>query len=349
LARSANGYTNVTGVRELRDGRLIIVDADEQTVYVLAPDLASHQRIGRIGSGPGEYKLPSRILPLPEDTTGILDESRLLIVTPDAQLGASRLLPNASPALETPWAASSPPQAADGRARIYALASPVAPGSDGTWRLADSAAVLRWRTEQDVDTAAFVPANIRDAQLIGRMVVTPPRGPYAAAPVWAVAPDGLVAVVYPEPYHVAFYRSGRRIAVGPRIAYRRIEMSDAQKEHWRVDQKRPRPLTIRQREEEQSAIIKLSPPYREPESWPRHLPPFLTDAATFAPDGRLWVHRTHAPGEHSSWDVFDQTGRVIEIVSGPPNSRIAAFGRNSLYVIRRDAFDVEYLERHAVR
>jgi hypothetical protein len=339
-ARSVHGYTYITGVRELRDRRVIVVDADEQAVYVVASDLSRHYQIGRTGSRPGEYRLPSRILPLSGDSTGILDESRVLIITPDAQIGESILLPSASPALDTPWAGSSPPQATDGSARFYALASPIVPGPGGAWRATDSAAIIRWRSERDVDTAAFVPANVRGAQLIGRMVATPPRGPFAAAPTWAIAPDGRVAVVHPDPYHVIFYHSRRRTTIGPSIPYRRIEIADDYKEVWRVDQQRPRPLTIRQRGETGTAIVRMSPPYREPDAWPEHLPPFLAEGAIFAPDGRLWVQRTQAPSEGSSWDIFDEAGRIIETVRAAPNSRLAGFGVNALYIIRRNVDDV---------
>lgn len=90
-------------------------------------------------------------------------------------------------------------------------------------------------------------------------------------------------------------------------------------------------------------------PFTEPPSWPKHLPPFLSDARVeFAPDGTLWLERSLAsPDDAPTYDLIDRVGRVSARVRLPPGRRLLGFGRGSVYVVRRDEFDLEYLERYA--
>src|SRR5690349_1689664 len=76
----AEPFTNVSSVRELSDGRVIVVDAGNQSVHVVDFKAKSVEQIGRSGSGPGEYKSPGVLLPLSGDTTLVGDagNARLL-------------------------------------------------------------------------------------------------------------------------------------------------------------------------------------------------------------------------------------------------------------------------------
>ncbi|MBX3147745.1 MAG: hypothetical protein KF785_13345 [Gemmatimonadales bacterium] len=76
-------FDRLRGVHELRDGRVVVVDANEQGVMVV--DLARDRVVplGRIGSGPREYRYPTGLLRLGGDSIGIIDNgnSRILVVT----------------------------------------------------------------------------------------------------------------------------------------------------------------------------------------------------------------------------------------------------------------------------
>ncbi|MDP1861873.1 MAG: hypothetical protein Q8K82_24655, partial [Gemmatimonadaceae bacterium] len=88
-AELAEPFTNVGGVRELKDGRLVVIDARDKIVQLVDFKAGTGTKVGREGSGPGEYALPMRLVPLPGDSSGVYDmlNSRLLVVLPNGKPG----------------------------------------------------------------------------------------------------------------------------------------------------------------------------------------------------------------------------------------------------------------------
>jgi len=74
-ATLAAEFTLVTSVRELSDGRLLIVDASEKKLLVANWSNGSATQLGRNGSGPEEYLQPSTLFALDGDST-LLPDSR---------------------------------------------------------------------------------------------------------------------------------------------------------------------------------------------------------------------------------------------------------------------------------
>ena len=68
-------FTLVTSVRELSDGRLLIVDGGERKLLVASWSDGRATQLGRHGSGPEEYLQPSTLFPLRSDST-LLPDSR---------------------------------------------------------------------------------------------------------------------------------------------------------------------------------------------------------------------------------------------------------------------------------
>ena len=69
-------FSSINGLRELSDGRLIISDRTEQVVRFIDLETGDLQDIGRAGEGPGEYRMPGNLLPLPGDSTLLSDLGR---------------------------------------------------------------------------------------------------------------------------------------------------------------------------------------------------------------------------------------------------------------------------------
>ena len=67
-------------------------------------------------------------------------------------------------------------------------------------------------------------------------------------------------------------------------------------------------------------------------------------------DGRLWVQR-HAPAQdtRTHYDVIDRRGAVVAKMDVPNGGRIVGFGAASIYVVRKDADDLQYLQRFPLR
>ena len=83
------GFTKLVGVKELTDGRVILVDEIERLILLLDAQLAEGKPIGREGAGPGEYVVPSSLFPLGGDSSAVLDtpNRRLLVLTPEGEPG----------------------------------------------------------------------------------------------------------------------------------------------------------------------------------------------------------------------------------------------------------------------
>ena len=79
------------------------------------------------------------------------------------------------------------------------------------------------------------------------------------------------------------------------------------------------------------------------------MPPFVSSATVARPDGEIWVLRSHKSTDAPIYDVFGPTGSMIRRVALPgAKARLLGFGSNTVYVVRRDADDLEYLQRYTL-
>jgi hypothetical protein len=162
---------------------------------------------------------------------------------------------------------------------------------------------------------------------------------------WAVASDGRVAVVSVYPYRVTFTEvDGRRWTAEP-IRTEPVRVTEAHKKLWRESRRQPvASLTFSASGETVAGFSQRE--VAEPSAWPETLPPFLMDALAFAPNGILWVLRTSAADAPATFDLIDTAGRISARVALPPRARLVGFGAKSVYIVRRDNDDLEYLQRH---
>jgi hypothetical protein len=233
-AVSSEGFTWVEGVRELRDGRVIVLDVADRMIYLLDPNLERVGTIGTRGQGPGEYLLPAQLVLLSGDSTAILDiyRGRSLVVLPDAAPGGF-IPPIAGQLMLLDVRA-------DARGYFYTEGEPIGISSAGVAVLADSVAVERRdRSYASVDTVAFVPVehlpgtilrNTPGGVTVGRQPALPP--PFFTQPQWVVTPNGTVVVVDPDPYHVEATTPDGTRTIGSPIPYSRLETTDAHLESW---------------------------------------------------------------------------------------------------------------------
>ena len=88
-AKLDHEWTRVGAVRELSDGRLVVLDPRDKVLMWVDAGLRTTTQIGREGRGPGEWENPIALLALGGDSTGVYDNSnqRLKIITPTGVSG----------------------------------------------------------------------------------------------------------------------------------------------------------------------------------------------------------------------------------------------------------------------
>ena len=356
-------FTNLTGVRELRDGRVIAADAREKTVQLIDLKAGTATKIGREGSGPGEYALPMRLVGLPGDTSAVYDplNRRFLLIGPDGKVGAfaSYETQDNSPGRMR----ISVPRGVDARGRLYSVGpSYNLNPTTGASNSADSAPILRLdRATKKTDTVAFVhipPVTVTTSGSSGNTNVAVRAGggnPYAATDEWAVMPDGRVAVFRVKDYHVDWYAPNGQKTSGPPIAFEKIKVTDEDKKQYRERAASGAGMAISMSQRvgpggtTSSATAGAPPNVRlpEPTDWPDVKPPFVGNAALGAPNGQVWLLRTRSAKDNiPTYDVFDATGKVVSRVALPVNTRLVGFGNGTVYLARSDEDDLQYLQRY---
>jgi hypothetical protein len=353
-ATLAEPFIEVTGVRELRDGRVVVLDMRDQSIHLGNFETGSATPIGRQGDGPGEYRLPLLLHALSGDSTGVNDMARpqgLFIVTPDGRAGG--LLSTSG---EPPGSARIiTPHAVDRLGRYYLLnrpsLSPAAANPRATPPEATPIARVDPRTGA-WDTIAHINGRVNRAHFRDAASPRPgPAPPFSTADQWTVAPDGRVAIVTVVPYRVTYIHPDGQTLVGPPLRVERLPLTAAHRAEWLEAFRRPRPrITSGSGGQVSYGFGRV--PFADPTDWPTHLPPFVLpnqphDAtARFAPDGTLWIRRTTPAGAPQTYDLIDAMGRLAARLVLPARSRLVGFGASAVYLVQRDDDDLEYLQRY---
>lgn len=363
-AEYSEPFTQIQGIRELRDGRVVVVDPRDKTVQVVNLQSGTATKLGREGSGPGEYGLPLRLLPLPGDTSAVVDmlNNRILLINPNGTVGGFLDLNQPSsgrgggPLL---LGGSNQPQYTDSKGRMYMEGPPFRLTDNGPVS-SDSVPVIRWdRASGKRDTLAWRRVATGSSQISGsggrgnqNVSVRIGGGPpFAGADVATVAPDGRVAVVHHEPYNVDFVNENGQRTRGQPIRYEKVRVSEGHKQEWRERQRTATRMSMTvDNSGRRQATMGPGGPVQDPESWGgEYMPPFLStlqNVATFSNDGYLWVQRTGPAGQPPTFDVIDRAGNAVQKVVLPKRSRLLGFGNGAVYVARLDEDDLQYLQKY---
>jgi hypothetical protein len=336
-------FTLVRGVRELPDGRLLLTDWLEQRLAVADFRTQSVTDIGRTGSGPGEYRLPSALLPFRGDSTILVDLGNTRLTVLDANGRAQRTL-------RPPVAAAQQPFGADTRGRIYF--------SIPAWHAArplpgDSIELAVWNTANDsVRAVTRVHGYTPSQQKPGEG----PRIPYvvfAPQDTWTVSPAGRVAVVRAAGYYVEW-------------------IDDRGRSRGARQETRPEPATAADRRAAARTFAQNSAVGGRATDNPSGMSAVTADmlsdaevarlerASTFAPNrpafragsavadgaGRLWVGRWDAANSGRNYDVFDAAGARIATVQLAIGRHLIGVGRAHAYVAFTDGDGLQHIERY---
>jgi hypothetical protein len=341
----AEEFTQIRGVRELPDGRVLVTDRLDKGLGVVDFRSGSFQRIGRTGRGPAEYRMPAGLMPMTGDSTLLVDEgnARLAVIGPDLRIHRSFTLrlPGSSVPMGT--------RGVDGQGRFYIQV----PGwvSRSVEAINDSLVLVRFDPRANrVDTLARVKGATMRTGPAPRMRL--PIVPFSPQDGWTVDPTGRVTIVRANDYHVEFLEPAGRVTRGPVIPFERLPVTEGDRIAW------TRRFTENSAVGGKEADGGLSP---VPNEWledeqvrrtaaenvfAETRPPFTDAAALLAPDGTLWVERSVRLEQPSTWDVFDRDGRLVARVIMPRGRRLAGLGDRALYAVATDEDGIQRLERY---
>lgn len=343
-------FTRVASVRELPGGKVLVSDTQDKIVQMVDLTSGRATKIGREGQGPGEYALPATLFPLPGNQTWLYDllGRRFLPIDPTGKIADPVPLPSVSGAGGPSLILIGRTQGYDAKGRIYFQAPPFNPSNPNA-PPADSVAILRWdRTHPTMDTVAWIVGP--KAQVVGggggrsfRMTVGAGKA-FSPQEAWGVAPDGAVARVFPSPYRVVWYPPAGVPTVGPAVPYTPLRVTQADKDEVIAQRKRLGGAVVAFRNGGRTAPQNIQLP--DPE-FEETKPPFTGQSAvSVSPQGEVWVERTQPAGaKNPVYDVFDRSGRLTRKVTLNPRSRLVGFGPGTVFVVRQDEDELEYLQR----
>ena len=357
----------MNGIRVRPDGSLLVADATGGELVLLDLDLGTRTVVGGRGEGPGEYQAPSRVWPLPGDSTLLMDvgNNRLTVLTSDLTFGATR------PMLEIDPAAGVlmlNPQVIDGSGRMYttngfsmSLPGMGAGGGSGS----DSIPVVR-ATLDDLspDTVATLAprstSRIEMRSNRGDRVSTTQRAPYSASDSWGVAPDGSVAVARAADYHLEWTSSDGSVRSGAPVAWDAVPVGQAEKEAWVREQGSrtvqtatfvtgggggASPAASMAGARARSMAFGGASDDVDDYEWPETLPPF-TGRILIDPEGRAWLRRHQPAGAPFLYDIFTPDAEHAGMVEIAEGHTVMGFGGGGVYATFRDEVDLVYIARY---
>lgn len=339
LASAAVRWTeplsDIAGVRELADGRVIVLDTKEQRLALVDLVAGTSRPIGAKGKGPGEFSRALRLVALPGDSTIVVDPGagRLLVLGPDGvPNGVITTFGEAAAAAGLGITAVRDVDLVGG---IY-FQGRVGKMTDTGFEQPDSARLLRFdRRSGRVDSlvnVAIPTTKVTIAKSGGKITsVNIERPPFSVGDEWAVGDDGRVAVARRSPFRLDLISRDLRTMRGPEVPAAERKVDDADKTEYLANR-------------EGGASID-----RATLDWPERMPIFLPGAVITVPNGETWVRRTatvDAPSRR--YDVFDATGKRVAQVVTAASQRIVLVTARGVYVARSDDDGLQYLERFAL-
>jgi hypothetical protein len=348
-------FSDIAGLRQLSDGRLLVSDRLEKAIRVLDPGGRYVDDVGSVGSGPGEYQIPGDLLPLPGDSTLLVDfgNMRLRIIGPDGRIHRSTSMQQS---YRSPDGGSGVvmvmPRTIDARGRLYF-------DTRGSFTMdaegpPDSSAIVRWELESArFDTVGMLPnpalSSISMGGRGGVKMTSLGGGPLSPRAGWIATRDGRTALVWPEPYHAEWISDAGTRTAGAPVAYRPIRVTDADKNAW-AEGMGGGAVTVVSSSSTSGGNRSFTMPKPDPDDmdWPEYKPPFQPRGLWAAPDGSLWVQRYVRVGAPEEFDVFDGSGNLADRIVFPEGRRLIGFGAGVAYLIRTDADDLQWIERYVI-
>ncbi|MES2305670.1 MAG: hypothetical protein V4558_09185 [Gemmatimonadota bacterium] len=331
-------FTSVRSLTALPDGRLVLSDAAEKKLLLVDFAKKSATPLARPGTGPREFQDPGGTYRAARGGVIVYDQrqKRFLPIAISGQVGDVVALPMTP----SSWGASDEGPdtfVPDSLGNLYTLGSRFTRAGPQ-----DSIPLIHIdRRGVTSDTLGFLKQqesrplpSSQPGVTMGRSVMFSPQD------VWAVAPDGAVAVVKAAPYRVDWVTPGKPRVVGASIPFTPLRVTGADRD------------SIKARSAGSSASVsrngqssRVQTPTAEPIT-AEVKPPFPAQVPRIDEMGRLWVERSRtADATTRTYDVFDRRGALVDRLELPAGARLVGFDAHSLYTVRKDDDDLLHLQR----
>ena len=343
------GYVHT--VRELPGGDVLVADPLGKALYRVDMDAGVRAVVGKLGEGPGEYQQPDAVWPLPGDSTLLVDlgKGQLVRVGPELEFGTAHPIAMFQ---GDGGVVMAIPAGIDLGGNVYAATTGgFPPDPDGR------GAILRiGLAEGSVDTAgSFKRIDVVVEEIEDGVMVSPiPLSPQDA---WGVAADGSVVVARSLGYGVDWHAPDGSVTHGDTIPYEPVPITTAEKAEYFRDRRRHAGVGMGISSSFDGSTTTTffrgsSGGSEEPDydnySWPSVNSALHPTTVRVDPLGRAWVQR-HLPADTgTAYDLFDRQGQLVRVVTLEGDRRVAGFGRESVYMVGFDEFDLAYLERYGL-
>ena len=384
IATSADSLGQVVTVRALSNGGVLVNDPMDRRLVLLDSTLAHVTIVADSTSGsanayPGRF---GGLLAYRGDSSLFVDPASMSMLVVDAGGTVARVMsvPRSQDAgfLASPASASGFDPA--GRLVYRGMLRPAMParapnGGFVPPEFPDSAPILRVDiATRKVDTLAYVriarPRMLMSRNDNGGMTVTSEIDPLPVVDDWTVLPDGSIAIVRGQDYHLEFVSPSGALTKAPKVPYEWQRLTDDDKaaviDSARAAMEAARQAMLAQAKDRTApgagapgtgapgVVIfggmgpgaargqtsgQLAPlSFVSPSELPDYRPAIVAGATHADPDGNVWVRTSLASPAGSAsgavYDVIDSTGKLVDRVQVPSGTRIVGFGpRGSVYLL----------------
>jgi hypothetical protein len=355
LAEHEEGMSELAGLRELRDGRVVVSVTGEGRLMVLDFRTQGATDAAKQGSGPLEFRIAGPLFAL-GDSVGMMDAGlrRLLIVGPDGKPTRTSAIGGTGTDIMA-FVRIGRIVAADRAGRIYSESRgmTMVPGKMPT--MSDTVALVRWsKLGEKGDTLATrfehteMPGMAGDEKkgikLTLKMDVLTPRDG------WDVFPDGRVTTVRIGNYQVESIDPSGKTTIGGRVANEPVPLTAQDRQRLVKQTREAYELGLKlgmsmAGSAAQGKMPKIDFDVQEPTEWPKNRPIFFGVFA--ATDGSTWVARSMPGlGGPSDYDVLGRDGKIVKRVRFPERVTVIGFGKGVVYTVRRDEDDLRYVQKY---
>ncbi len=350
IAEHAQPFTGPVRLAELRDGRVLVHDTRESRLVLVDFAAGAESPVASRGDGPLEYKSGYRLVRAAGDSVWMFDimRGRVLVFSPDATPVRSFDVTGdggSAGRITAPWLEGVTPDGWVGRARGFMPATGTGPRPSS---FSDSIAVVRVsRDGARHDTVTMLATQrARSASTLGGRQVLSSFDPIDAVAVFG---DGRVLVVRGATYTPEIHEREGPVASAEPVVHQRVELTDAQVAQMVDSMQRMMTAMMGPLLAQMPGRPAVpAPEYVAPDPRPASWPVILDESILVDGRDRAWVsvRDSGLTTQGPRFDLLDRDGHFLRAVRLPPAHLLIGFGRDVVYVARRDGDDLLWLGRY---